>query len=53
MHGGAVGVEMREMDDSNVNLEGIAKTDVEYRKFIHKNSEQFKSICGGEFICLV
>lgn len=43
----AVGVELREMDDSNLNLVEKMENDVGYRKF--------KSICGGELtrqICL-
>lgn len=47
---GAVGAETGEEDDSNDNLEEKTEKDVGYRKFFYNNSEQFKSICGGEFI---
>lgn len=37
-----------EEDDLDENLEEKCDKDVSYRKFIYNNSEQFKSICGGE-----
>lgn len=45
---GAVGAEVGEEDDLNDNLEEKMDKDVGYRKFLYNNSEQFKSICGGE-----
>lgn len=37
-----------EENDLNAeNLEERCDKSVGYRKFIHRNSEQFKSICGG------
>ena len=47
---GAVGAETGEDDD---NLEEKTEKDVGYRKFIYNNSEQFKSICGGESYCFL
>lgn len=41
------------VDDENVlneNLDEKCDKSVGYRKFIHRNSEQFKSICGGLFL---
>lgn len=36
-----------EENDLNENLDERCDKSVGYRKFIHRNSEQFKSICGG------
>lgn len=46
---GGGGAEAAEEDDLNENFEEKTEKDVGYRKFIYNNSEQFKSICGGEF----
>lgn len=52
--GGSVGsAETAEEDDLNENFEEKTEKDVGYRKFIYNNSEQFKSIVGGEFSCTV
>lgn len=45
---GAVGADTG--DEEIDNLEEKTEKDVGYRKFIYNNSEQLKSICGGEFI---
>lgn len=46
---GAVNAEAAEEDDLNDNFEEKTEQDVGYRKFLYNNSEQFKSILGGEF----
>lgn len=43
---GAVGDE----NNLNENLDEKCDKSVGYRKFIHRNSEQFKSICGGSYL---
>lgn len=50
-YGGRGAPETAEEDDLNENFEEKTEKDVGYRKFLFSNSEQFKSICGGEFIC--
>lgn len=47
---GVAGTELGAEDDLNDNLDEKIDNDVGYRKFIYNNSEQFKSICGGEFL---
>lgn len=48
--GGVGGAVTAEEDDLNENFEEKTEKDLGYRKFIYNNSEQFKSIVGGEFI---
>lgn len=40
-------VDGEENDLNDENIEEKCDRSVGYRKFIHRNSEQFKSICGG------
>lgn len=44
---GPYGVVDEENDLNDENLEEKCDKSVGYRKFIHRNSEQLKSICGG------